>query len=208
VLGEKPPTCASFAVGTGATGNSVAQHAFPVCADRACARIRTRVRARARDARTRDSAYTPNTCCATANGVAPAAPAPPASVTVLRHCRCIDCRKFSQDAAGEYFCEDRIGGVAIVWPTGRRICEPPPDAWHYCAGYDGPQISKDVFVWPRGTRRAAQVGAGSTISPEVEPEAVPSGSKRDTCTSPNVSRAANGSFAGTYSGRPRRERSA
>jgi len=179
------------------------------------------------------------------------------AVTLLRHCRCIDCRKFSQDAGGEYFCEDYIGGTAVVWGTGRRVCDPPPDAWHYCAGYDGPQTSKDVFVWPKtsagakegpapggggpsggpvwpepvsedrsnrhhcstptpgssasnapATPRAAQVGAGSNISPKVEPEAVPSGSKRDTCTSTNVSRAASGSSAKTYVGRPQREQSA
>lgn len=23
----------------------------------------------------------------------------------------------------------------------------PPDAWHYCADYNGPQISKDIWIW-------------------------------------------------------------
>jgi hypothetical protein len=26
----------------------------------------------------------------------------------------------------------------------------PADAWHYCALYRGPQISRDVWVWPKG----------------------------------------------------------
>ena len=69
------------------------------------------------------------------------------SVTILRHCRCIDCRKFFRNAAGTCFCRDYIGGTKIVWATGKRVCDPPPEAWRYCAGYDGPQISKDIFVW-------------------------------------------------------------
>jgi hypothetical protein len=70
-------------------------------------------------------------------------------VTILRHCRCIDCRKFFRDVHGEYFCQDYIGGTKITWGTGERKCEPPPEAWHYCSMYDGPQISKDVWVWKR-----------------------------------------------------------
>ena len=73
-------------------------------------------------------------------------------MTVLKHCRCTDCRKFSADGAGNYFCRDYIGGTAVVWATGERFCNPSPEAWHYCAGYDGPQISKDVWVWPRPHR--------------------------------------------------------
>ena len=42
-----------------------------------------------------------------------------------------------------------LGGTAVVWATGRRFFEPSPDDWRYCPGYDGPQISKDVWVWPR-----------------------------------------------------------
>jgi hypothetical protein len=85
-------------------------------------------------------------------------------VTILRHCRCIDCRKFSH-VAQDYFCSEYIGGTKVVWATGRRECAPPPEAWHYCSHYDGPQVSKDVWVW---RRRSRQVGAGSTIAPEVE----------------------------------------
>ena len=72
----------------------------------------------------------------------------PRNVTLLRHCRCQDCLKFSH-AGSTYFCRDYIGGTAIVWATGERFCDPPPDAWHYCAGYNGPQVSKDVWVWTR-----------------------------------------------------------
>ncbi len=92
---------------------------------------------------------------------------PPGSVTVLKHCRCQDCRNF-HCVAGEYCCRDGIGGTKVVWATGERICDPPPETWHYCAGYHGPQISRDVWVWPKGSHQAAQVGAGSTISAEVE----------------------------------------
>jgi hypothetical protein len=88
----------------------------------------------------------------------------PAPATVLRHCRCADCLNFSQ-VGGEYFCSEYIGGTAVVWATGKRQCDPPPDAWHYCARYRGPQISKDVWLWPR---RSRHVGAGSTIAPKAE----------------------------------------
>jgi hypothetical protein len=86
--------------------------------------------------------------------------APPAPATILRYCRCSDCLNFSR-VEGEYFCSQHIGGTAVVWATGQRFCEPPPDAWHYCALYRGPRVSKDILVWRRATPRAAQVGAGS-----------------------------------------------
>ena len=92
----------------------------------------------------------------------PSAPPSP-DVVVLKHCRCMDCRKFSQ-AGSDYFCDEHMGGTAIVWSTGKRTCDPPPDVWQYCACYDGPQISKDVWVW----RRSRHVGPGSNISGEVE----------------------------------------
>ena len=69
--------------------------------------------------------------------------------TILRHCRCMDCRKFFSDRAGECFCREYIGGTKVTWATGKRECDPPPDAWHYCSDYDGPQISTDVWVWQR-----------------------------------------------------------
>lgn len=73
----------------------------------------------------------------------------PGPVTLLKHCRCMDCRRFYKDASGEFYCESYIGGTRIEWATGKRSCDPPPDAWHYCADYHGPQISKDVWAWPR-----------------------------------------------------------
>lgn len=76
------------------------------------------------------------------------APPPSPEVTILRHCRCADCRNFSQ-ADGANYCREGIGGTFVVWATGKRVCEPAPDAWHYCSHYEGPQISKDVWVWHR-----------------------------------------------------------
>ena len=70
---------------------------------------------------------------------------PTGPATVLRHCRCLDCRLL-----------DRNDGGCDV--PGRNDA---PDEWHYCAGYDGPQISRDVLVWraaldgrPRGATEA------------------------------------------------------
>ena len=73
---------------------------------------------------------------------------PPSAATILRHCRCMDCRGFSE-VAGQSYCAEGIGGTKVVWATGERFCSPTPDQWHYCARYDGPQISKDVWIWPR-----------------------------------------------------------
>ena len=83
---------------------------------------------------------------------------------ILKHCRCMDCCNFSQ-INGEHFCSEYIGGTKVTWATGRRQCDPPPEAWHYCSHYDGPQISKDVWLWPR---RSRHVGAGSNNSVEAE----------------------------------------
>ena len=94
----------------------------------------------------------------------------PEPAVILRHCRCADCLNFSR-VGGEYFCSEYIGGTAIVWATGRRSCDPPPDTWHYCAGYRGPQISRDVWAWPKVAPRSRQVGAGSNISVESERDA-------------------------------------
>jgi hypothetical protein len=89
---------------------------------------------------------------------------PAGSVVILKHGRCQDCRRF-RCVGGEYFCSEYIGGTKIMWLTGKRECDPPPEAWHYCSHYDGPQISKDVWVWPR---RSHHVGPGSNISVEAE----------------------------------------
>jgi len=87
----------------------------------------------------------------------------PGQATILRHCRCVDCL-FWRAAP---FSECRQGIIR------NGISEPqyPPDAWHYCALYHGPQISKDVWVWPKVAPRSRQVGAGSKISDKIEPVA-------------------------------------
>lgn len=101
----------------------------------------------------------------TLNGPPPARSAkrptmpPPPDVVVLKHCRCLDCRNFSR-VGEDYCCSEYIGGTSVVWATGKRQCDPPPDAWHYCSHYHGPQISKDVWLWPR---RSHHVGAGLDI---------------------------------------------
>lgn len=82
-------------------------------------------------------------------------------VTILRHCRCMDCRNFSR-ADGQYFCSEYIGGTFSVWATGQRICEPAPEAWHYCSHYNGPQISDDVWVWRKATPTSHHVGDDAT----------------------------------------------
>ena len=56
---------------------------------------------------------------------------PPTRVTVLRHCRCLDCRRLDRNE----------GGCEI---PGRNDA---PGKWGFCAGYDGPPISRDVLVF-------------------------------------------------------------
>ena len=94
---------------------------------------------------------------------------PPVSVTILRHCRCQDCRRWD-DTVGQ--CEAR-GLVRYVPKADYEPAMQPfwsdlgmirPEQWHYCADYHGPQISMDVWAWPKATPTAAQVGAGSNIS--------------------------------------------
>jgi len=92
----------------------------------------------------------------------------PGAVTLLKHCRCMDCRRFHQDASGEFFCESYIGGTRVEWATGKRYCDPPPDAWHYCADYHGPQISKDVWAWPRRSRAEVAGVAGPSGGPRED----------------------------------------
>jgi len=72
--------------------------------------------------------------------------APPAQVTILRHCRCQDCEHWIRHPHNE--CRHGIISNGV-----KERPEYPADAWHYCALYRGPQISKDVFVWPRATNR-------------------------------------------------------
>lgn len=136
-------------MGLSATANSVAQQHFPSYPPQ--------------------RAYGPlsgKACCATANCVAPAPPSK--MVTILRHCRCADCLNFSS-INDEYFCSFYIGGTAVVWATGEHYCVPLPNAWHYCARYRGPQVSKDVWVWPKGgagvIERPALGGGGPSNGP-------------------------------------------
>lgn len=96
----------------------------------------------------------------------------PNDVTILRHCRCVDCRRFAF-ADGQYFCSEYIGGTFSVVATGQRVCEPAPEAWHYCSRYDGPQVSNDVWIWRKATPTSHHVGPRSNISLEVEQPANP-----------------------------------
>lgn len=106
--------------------------------------------------------------------------APSLNVTVLKHCRCIDCRNFSQ-VEGDQFCSKGIGGLKSSWETGRHICDPPPEEWHYCRDYHGPQISTDIWAWPRGQ------------SPDESKSAVGSSGDSDSCD-----RSGNGSETGFF----------
>jgi hypothetical protein len=77
---------------------------------------------------------------------------------VLYCCRCRDCEKFEKMGADHYRCREGIGGTAVQWGTGEWITQPLPDQWHHCAGYRGPRISKDYFVWryPQGEKDHAE----------------------------------------------------
>ena len=72
----------------------------------------------------------------------------PGRVTILKHCRCVDCRRFHKSLVGDsYYCDSLIGGTRIVYDTLECYCDPPPEAWHYCHDYRGPQISKETLMW-------------------------------------------------------------
>jgi len=91
----------------------------------------------------------------------------PGQATILRHCRCAECLNFSQ-IGDEHFCSEYIGGASVVWATGERLCDPVPDAWHYCARYRGPQASKDVWVWPRSvSHQPTRKREGQPVAEEV-----------------------------------------
>ena len=89
---------------------------------------------------------------------------------LLKHCRCIDCRNWIKAP----YSECRYG---IIRNGVKDTPDFPADAWHYCARYQGPQISRDVWVWPKVPPTAAQVGAGSKISDD--PDGVSTTSARD-----------------------------
>ena len=77
-----------------------------------------------------------------------------APATILKHCRCMDCRQWDD---GQGCChvlafrryvprEEYRPAMRPFWTDVGMI---RPEAWHYCACYHGPQISKDVWVWSR-----------------------------------------------------------
>jgi hypothetical protein len=71
---------------------------------------------------------------------------PPSTVTLLRHCRCQDCQRFSRDG-NRYTCDAGIGGTKVGWSDGHAECDPAPHAWHYCAEYLGPTAGRHLVVW-------------------------------------------------------------
>ena len=75
----------------------------------------------------------------------------PEPVTLLKHCRCADCLRSKVPV-----------GSTLACPLP-HVCLPRPNEWHYCADYHGPQISKDVWAWPR--RRHAEVAEVSRDAP-------------------------------------------
>jgi hypothetical protein len=112
----------------------------------------------------------------------------------------MDCRNFSQ-INGECFCSEFIGGTKVTWATGKWECNPPPEAWHYCSHYEGPQISKAIWLW---RRRSRHVGAGSNISREAEQpsEHAPAGHQSRNVKQGKMGKMrntdVNGSFPTTY----------
>ena len=93
------------------------------------------------------------------------------SVTILRHCRCRDCRHW----IGEPHSECAHG---IIRNGVSEQPEYPPDTWHYCALYHGPQISKDVWVWPKSPVSAKERPAPGRGGPSSGPMANRSGGGR------------------------------
>ena len=110
--------------------------------------------------RARDSGYTPNPGNQVVTGNRPV---PPRRVTILMHCRCQDCRHWISEPHSEC-------AHGIIRNGLSEQPEYPPDTWHYCALYHGPQISRDVWVLPKTPRQAAHVGPRSKISHEADGE--------------------------------------
>jgi len=66
-------------------------------------------------------------------------PCPARSVTILRHCRCVDCR---------------------LWTLGRcPLGTDDANRWLYCAEYNGPRTSRDVLVWPHPAHEKGRMPA-------------------------------------------------
>jgi len=100
------------------------------------------------------------------------APAPPRNVTVLKHCRCIDCRCWIGEPYNE--CEHGIIRNGCKMPP-----ELPAEAWHYCALYHGPQISKDVLVWPKAAHVAPRSQDAGQGERKAKAPAYANGGERD-----------------------------
>ena len=80
----------------------------------------------------------------------------PASATILKHCRCMDCRQWDHMAGmcfelgyRQYVPREQYHPAMQRFWTDVGMID--PDGWHYCASYHGPQISKDVWVWPKSS---------------------------------------------------------
>jgi hypothetical protein len=98
-------------------------------------------------ARTRVEGYTPNPGNRPVTGNIPPAPS---KVTILRHCRCQDCRHWIK--APYSMCRH-----GLVVNGMKAIPEYPAHEWHYCALYHGPQVSKEVWVWKRDANSSESV---------------------------------------------------
>ena len=99
-------------------------------------------------------------------------------VVLLKHCQCKDCRQFFINRRGEPMCWAGIGGTWTTWGTGRRFCDPPPEVWHYCSGYDGPQISLDVWACP-GPVRSETAPEPTPVQPAVPVQLGPKPIRKD-----------------------------
>lgn len=53
-------------------------------------------------------------------------------IMTMNAVRCIDCRQLKNQRR----CDAGIGGTWIEFATGRQICCPPIDQWHYCIAYE------------------------------------------------------------------------
>lgn len=62
-------------------------------------------------------------------------------MTILKHCRCQDCGRWIQPP----YSMCRLG---IIVNGLKSTPEFPADAWHWCARYNGPPRSTDVWEWP------------------------------------------------------------
>ncbi len=139
---------------SGLTENLTAYRAlprFPVCAPQARARTYTRGRGRAH---AHMGGYTPKRGKLPVRPKTGNAPPPSPNVTILKNCRCQDCRRWD-DYAGqcEVRClvryvpkEDYHPAMQPFWSDLGMI---RPEQWHYCSEYHGPQISKDICVCPK-----------------------------------------------------------